>query len=137
MGKKRTKAQIAFCERLQREFGTKLKEARLASGKMQKNIAAGMHLSRTSISNIERGTQRLYLDQLFQAAELLEVAVSALLPTTDGPHFTGTVHTVADNPLPPEVAEEANRVISTVRERSKLKKGGRKVTTTPRTKRKR
>lgn len=52
-------------------------------GQRQKTLAARLGLSRTSISNIERGTQRIFIDQLYEAADALKVDVSKFLPTLE------------------------------------------------------
>lgn len=103
-----------MCRRLQKEFGERLHKARRAKGDMQKTLAVGMGLSRTSISNIECGAQRVYLDQVFQAAHLLETTVDELLPGLYVVFPSPAIRTSADDPLTPKVAAEAKRVLRSV-----------------------
>jgi transcriptional regulator with XRE-family HTH domain len=88
-----------LCRRLQREFGTRLQRARKESGALQKGLAGELQLSRTSISNIERGTQRVFLDQVYTAAHALRVEVTVLLPSVADMFPAATVHSPADDPL--------------------------------------
>lgn len=65
----------------------------------QDAFAKEMGVSRTTVSNIECGRQRIFLDQVYRAAAILKVPVSDLLPhplpDTDG----HAVHTALDDPL--------------------------------------
>src|SRR5262245_20438422 len=102
MGKRRSKSHLAMCRRLQKEFGRRLHDARSDKGDMQKTLALGMGLSRTTISNIECGSQRVYLDQVFQAAHLLAVPVDALLPPLNQVIEAPLIRSSADDPLSPK-----------------------------------
>jgi transcriptional regulator with XRE-family HTH domain len=63
-----------------REFGDRLRRARMAKGVSQAAVAPGVGLSRTSVANIERGRQRLSLHLLMEFARVLEVEPCDLLP---------------------------------------------------------
>ena len=93
--------------RVQREFGRRLQAARKRSGNLQKVLATHLYLSRTSISNIERGAHRVYLDQVYAAARALCVDVVELLPSLDDIYPRVQVHTAVDDPLPAGVAAQA------------------------------
>lgn len=82
-------------DRIYRIFGSRLRELRDEKGVTQEQLAKRVDLSRTSITNIEKGRQRVMLHQLVELAEALESDVSDLMPLrkTDG-----------DKPLRPDVA---------------------------------
>ena len=65
---------------LYKEFGRLLKSARKDAGLTQNEVAGRVGLSRTSITNIERGTQHIPLHQLFLLASAVGVSPDALLP---------------------------------------------------------
>ena len=71
------------------ELGRRIRSAR--DGKMtQEQLAAQVGLSRTAITNIECGRQRLLVDQLVEIASALQVATADLLPgreSAGGPQF--------------------------------------------------
>ena len=114
MGKKRDGQRLAICDRIQKEFGERFQKARKNAGFLQKNMAAAMGLTRTTISNIERGTQRLYLDQVFHAAQVLSVSVESLLPDLRDIYAIPAVRTATDSPLPNGVADEVARVLTEI-----------------------
>ena len=64
-----------FYERL----GSAIKARREALSLTQSDLAARLGLSRTSITNIERGRQRLLIDQFCRLAEILRCERDALL----------------------------------------------------------
>jgi transcriptional regulator with XRE-family HTH domain len=68
---------------LYREFGRSLRTAREAADLTQKDVAERVGLSRTSVTNIERGSQHIALHQLFLLADAVGVEPSALLPDGD------------------------------------------------------
>ena len=63
--------------------GARIREARLRSEKPQDELAKAVGLQRTSITNIERGKQKLTLDNLYLIAEELGVDPHSLLPGID------------------------------------------------------
>jgi transcriptional regulator with XRE-family HTH domain len=63
-----------------RQFGNLLRERRRKLGLTQESLAEDVGLSRTSITNIERGEQRVLLHQLYSLAEKLRVSPKRLLP---------------------------------------------------------
>jgi transcriptional regulator with XRE-family HTH domain len=62
------------------QFGQLVREHRQALGMKQGALAEALGLSRTSITNIERGRQRIQLHQIFAVAEALAIEVDILLP---------------------------------------------------------
>ncbi|MCC3654025.1 helix-turn-helix domain-containing protein [Streptomyces sp. S07_1.15] len=65
-------------------FGERLRRARTAQGLNQQELGSAVGLNRTSISNIEKGRQRIALHMLFEFAAALRVEPEALLPAPDG-----------------------------------------------------
>jgi transcriptional regulator with XRE-family HTH domain len=114
VAQKRDSASYAVSQRLQRAFGKKLQEARDRKGTLQKVLAAELGLSRTSISNIERGTQRIFLDQVYAAAHALVVEPVALLPSIADIYDDKAIHTPPDDPLSNAAAVQARDVVRTV-----------------------
>lgn len=63
-----------------RAFGQAIQRHRKRLGLTQDDIARRVGLSRTSITNIEKGRQKVLLHQILEFAACLEVAPEALLP---------------------------------------------------------
>jgi transcriptional regulator with XRE-family HTH domain len=68
-------------EALYLEFGARVKASRLDLGLRQEAVAEHLSLSRTSVSNIEAGRQRLLLHQAVALAELFSVRLDDLVPS--------------------------------------------------------
>jgi len=62
-------------------FGVLLRRSRTKLKLSQKDFARAVGLSRTSITNIERGRQPVSLPNLYVMADVLQVEVLDLLPT--------------------------------------------------------
>ena len=62
------------------EFGTRLAEARRKAGKTQEWLSQTLELSRTSVTNIERGRQTMTVYAMAVAARALDVDHSSLIP---------------------------------------------------------
>jgi transcriptional regulator with XRE-family HTH domain len=62
------------------EVGRLIRAARKAKSMTQEGLGALVGLSRTSITNIELGRQRLFLDTLHQIADKLGIQVASLFP---------------------------------------------------------
>ena len=63
-----------------REVGRRVKKARKARSLTQQALASLVSLTRTSITNVEKGRQRILLHTLADLATALRVEYSALLP---------------------------------------------------------
>ena len=69
-------------ERLYKELGQKLREYR--EGRFtQSQIAQQIGLERTSITNIERGAQKVPLHVLYRICAAMKIDISAVLPTIE------------------------------------------------------
>ena len=66
---------------LYRSFGAMVRDARVKSGLTQDELGRRMNLSRTAITNIEKGNQGVSLLQLYEFAEKLNVSPVDLLPS--------------------------------------------------------
>lgn len=67
---------LPFYERL----GARIKVRREEIHMRQAELAESIGLSRTSVTNIERGRQRLFLDQFAEICHVLKVAPSEMIP---------------------------------------------------------
>lgn len=92
--------------KLYRVFGSRLRELREQRSVTQEELARRVDLSRTSITNIERGRQRVMLHQVMELAEALEATPQDLMPKD----MAGD-----DQALRPDVA----RVIETLQSESR------------------
>lgn len=66
------------------EFGKLVRAHRQRLGLTQDQLGERVGLSRTSITNIEQGRQKVLLHQLFLLAGSFEINPDVLLPTTRG-----------------------------------------------------
>ena len=60
--------------------GARIKTQRDELGLRQEDLAESIGLSRTSVTNIERGRQRLFLDQFAEICRVLKVQPSDIFP---------------------------------------------------------
>lgn len=65
------------------ELGRRIRSARLEYGLTQAQLAERVSLTRTSLTNIERGKQKLLAHTLYEIATALEVEPAVLLPGLD------------------------------------------------------
>lgn len=61
-------------------LGARIKARREGINLRQAELAESIGLSRTSVTNIERGRQRLFLDQFAEICHVLKVAPSEIIP---------------------------------------------------------
>lgn len=64
-----------------RELGRRIREAREKSNLTQEALAVKVSLTRTSVTNIEKGRQQLLVHTLVDISSALNVAPESLLPT--------------------------------------------------------
>lgn len=124
MARTRSAREREVSERLQREFGQRVQRIRKERDIRQKRLALDLGLTRTSISNIEQGRQRVFLDQVYRLADRLDVPLEALLPSPQEVLSEPQILTAADDPMADHIAREAERVLPEV-----LKKLNRTVAT--------
>ena len=63
-------------------FGRHLRQARKAAGLSQADLAVAIKLTRTSISNIEKGRQKVLLHTFVEMLHVLNVQPGKLLPVS-------------------------------------------------------
>lgn len=66
------------------EFGRRLQASRRQAKLTQKELAARVNMSRSSLANVERGNQRVALHQFAELATAIGVDPATLLPALDG-----------------------------------------------------
>jgi transcriptional regulator with XRE-family HTH domain len=67
-------------DRFYEEFGQRVRSARLGLGLNQEELGHRVGLERSSISNVEKGRQRVQLHMLLEFATALDVPPIQLLP---------------------------------------------------------
>lgn len=67
------------------ELGRRIREARESTGLTQEALASLVSLTRTSITNIERGRQKLLVHTLVDIAVALKASPESLLPQSNFP----------------------------------------------------
>lgn len=65
-----------------RQIGERIREARLRRGMSQVDLSVAIDVGRSTISNYERGTHSIGLDDLLRVARELNVPPIELLPTS-------------------------------------------------------
>lgn len=65
---------------LYKDFGRLVRDHRRRLGLTQEQLADHVGLSRTSITNVEQGRQKVLLHQMFALAESLQIRPEVLLP---------------------------------------------------------
>src|SRR5437879_1262354 len=90
--------------KLYRVFGSRLRALREEKSVTQEELARRVDLSRTSITNIEKGRQRIMLHQVVELAEALDADLEALIPPS--------THEDGEEVLRPDVARVIERLQS-------------------------
>src|SRR5712692_8889437 len=105
---------IAFVNRFYLEFGLNVRRQRQRVGVKlsQDALAKRVGLSRTSVTNIEKGRQQLPLHMLYSFADALGVEPASLLPDKKKLIRDGKRVTVDLSKLPPDLADFVGRVAS-------------------------
>jgi transcriptional regulator with XRE-family HTH domain len=88
-------------------FGRLVRKHREHAKLTQEALGSRIGLSRTSITNIEKGRQHVALHQLFEIAGALEVPPMALLPVQKA---EGTISARLSAQVPADVAAWVNRI---------------------------
>jgi len=127
MPRKRDGQAADLSRRVHAAFGRRLATARSRQHLLQQELGRRLGLSRTSVSNIERGSRAVFLDQIYRAAQILAVDARDLLPPMDEVFPPVAVHAATDDQVS---QERAMNVVRRVEERLKTsgdKKTGRKA----------
>lgn len=101
-------------QRFYREFGLALRQAREEAGLTQEALGRTVGLSRTSITNIERGTQPVAIHTLLRLGRAVDKTPDELLPRLqETGEFERLDPTLLDRSLKGGPVEEwVNRVVS-------------------------
>jgi transcriptional regulator with XRE-family HTH domain len=70
-------------DRLYRLFGSRVRALREEKNVTQEELGKRVDLSRTSITNIEKGRQRVLLHQMVEIAQALDAEPVSLIPTPE------------------------------------------------------
>lgn len=76
-------------------FGRHLRQARKAAGLSQADLAVAIKLTRTSISNIEKGRQKVLLHTFVEMLHVLNVKPGKLLPVSQPLSFAPGLNSLA------------------------------------------
>src|SRR4051794_34512163 len=100
-------------------LGKKIRTARTHAGVSQEGLSTAIGFSRTSITNIEKGRQPVYVHTLLRISEVLGADFQTLLPELQ-PHANLEMHLKGLDPektlwvqkiiAPPQLAMEDNNV---------------------------
>jgi transcriptional regulator with XRE-family HTH domain len=117
MARRRNQSLLSISDRIQKLFGQRLHQARRSATKrhVQKELADALGVSRTTVSNIERGQHRIFLDQVYIAARKLGIGIEELLPTPSEIFSETSVSTAPDvifDPGSAKATEEVARVVT-------------------------
>jgi transcriptional regulator with XRE-family HTH domain len=74
---------LATTEQIYEQIGRTIRVRRKKIDITQEELAQRINLTRTSITNIERGRQKFQIHTLFDIARALDVPPAALLPTVE------------------------------------------------------
>lgn len=107
-------------ERLYSYLGSRLRELREGAGGRKKltqaELAQLVGLERTSITNIEKGTQKVPLHILYRFCSALQIDISHILPplsTVQGEELNlPSIGTLGEVSLPPQAAEALSRIFN-------------------------
>lgn len=91
-------------------LGERVLSARRHRGMSQQQLAERVGLTRTSITNLERGHQKIQVHTLYAVAEALGVDPATLLPQLRG--AAGALHEHLSEPLHPEELDWVRRVVA-------------------------
>jgi transcriptional regulator with XRE-family HTH domain len=98
------------------ELGKKIKNAR--GTRSQAELAKASSLSRTSITNIEKGRQHLPLHTLYSIANALEIPITELLPDQNKFADNAFLDNIPDD-IHPEAIEWIKEVASSTTKKDK------------------
>lgn len=110
--KPQTNQEVAI--RLAKTFGIRLQEVRRRQHWKQDMFAEAFGVSRTTMSNIERGEQRIYLYQVYKAASILNVPLEELLPPLEEIGNPAIFRTASDDPLTQAAGQQLADVINEI-----------------------
>jgi len=89
IGQRKQNSLINNRQGLYEIVGRRVREARKTSNLTQEELASRVNMTRTSVTNIEKGRQKLLLHTLFDLAAAMKVPVVQLIPelSENQPHI--------------------------------------------------
>ena len=93
------------------EFGKLVRHHRVRLKLTQDQLADRVGLSRTSITNIEKGRQKVLIHHLIHLAESLQVNPEALLPSIEMPQITPEIEQRLDRNLRDKEKDWVRRIV--------------------------
>ena len=105
-----SRPSLPLIDPLYAEIGGRILATRKRANLRQEKLAEAVQLSRTSITNIERGRQKIQVDTLYAIAEVLGVRPHALLPLPNQP-MSETLQEGLSESLPPDEAQWIRRIV--------------------------
>jgi transcriptional regulator with XRE-family HTH domain len=79
------------------QLGKRIRAARKDAGLTQAELAASISLSRTSVTNIERGRQQILLHTLYDIASTLGIDAADLLPEMEPKPKEGLIEQIPED----------------------------------------
>jgi transcriptional regulator with XRE-family HTH domain len=123
MARRRSASHAAVSRRVQIAFGRRLKRSRKngASRKFKQDALADiLDVSRTTISNMERGRHRVFLDQVYAVAKALEIGIEELLPSFEEVFPPTDVTTSSATPITDKSLKSVVGLVRVIQERLAL-----------------
>lgn len=96
-------------DEIYKDIGSRIRAARLERGLSQAALAEGVGLARTSITNVERGRQRIQVHTLIDIASALDADPRSLLP--DRPEQLADLTSLLDSGALPEESDALRRML--------------------------
>jgi transcriptional regulator with XRE-family HTH domain len=93
------------------EFGKLVRRHRMRLNLTQDQLADRVGLSRTSITNIEKGRQKVLIHHLIHLAESLQVSPEALLPPIETPQIPPEIERRMDKDLHDNEKDWVRRIV--------------------------
>lgn len=101
-------------ENFYKRLGQRIREARTRSGLTQQDLAAKVDLTRTSVTNIELGRQKLLVHALVEMADALQITTDQLLPPAKEPAVQSSSEPERDKIIENRPADEQAWIRSTL-----------------------
>lgn len=98
-------------ETMYAEFGKLVRRHRVRLNLTQDQLADRVGLSRTSITNIEKGRQKVLIHHLIHLAESLQVSPEALLPPVGMPQISPEIEQRLDRDLRDNEKDWVRRIV--------------------------
>jgi transcriptional regulator with XRE-family HTH domain len=94
------------------QVGEKIAQVRKERGLTQKELADAVHFTRTAITNIENGKQKLHLHSLIEIAQVLGVPPMTFVPDRQDSFDSADMHVVVQ--VKSSLPEDAKRWLDNI-----------------------